>query len=132
MRGMELIRFDRAHLPGAIELFESVEWETYTEDPERTFRALTAPGCTTLFAVNGDQVVALIQIQSDGEIQAHLSNLLVAEEWRGQGIGSALVREGLERAGGLRLDVMTRNGGYYRSLGADSVPGFRLRPADLE
>ena len=28
---------------------------------------------------------------------------------------------------GLRIDLLSRSGGYYLSLGAESVPGFRLQ-----
>ena len=115
-----------------MELFAAEGWETYTEDPERTLRALTAPGATTLVSLDGDRVAGLIQVQSDGEIQAHLSALLVGEEWRGRGVGRALLREALRQAGGMRLDLLTRNGSYYLALGAAEVPGFRLRPEQFD
>ena len=129
---MSVVTFGREHLDEAIELFAAEAWDTYTAAPERTFRALTAPGCTTLAAVEGGTVAGLVQIQSDGEIQAHLSLLLVGAQWRGRGLGRTLLREALKRAGGMRLDLLTRAGDYYLALGAEAVPGFRLRPADLE
>jgi GNAT superfamily N-acetyltransferase len=118
--------FLRDHLDGALALFEAEGWQTYTADPERTLRALTAPGCTTLVAVDGDDVAGLVQVHSDGEIQAHLSLLLVGERWRGSGLGRSLLAEAAARAGGIRLDLLTRAGGYYESLGARSIPGYRL------
>lgn len=124
--------FGREHLDEVIELFAAEGWETYTDDPERTFRALTAPGCTALAAVDDGEVAGLVQIQSDGEIQAHLSLLLVGAQWRGRGLGRTLLRAALGRAGGMRLDLLTRAGDYYVALGAEAVPGFRLRPEDLE
>lgn len=129
---MDLVGFSREHLDGAMELFAAEGWETYTADAERTFRALTAPGCTTVVALDGANVAALVQVQSDGEIQAHLSALVVGERWRGRGLGRALLGTALERAGGMRMDVLSRTGDYYLSLGADQVPGFRLRPENLE
>jgi hypothetical protein len=33
-------------------LFGADRWQTYTADPERTYRALTAPGATTLVAID--------------------------------------------------------------------------------
>ena len=129
---MELEEFERRHLPGALELLAEAEWETYTEDPERTYRALSAPGATTLVAVEDGTVAGVVQLQSDGEIQAHLSALLVGEEWRGRGIARQLLRESLQRAGGMRIDIISGAERFYRALGADSRPGFRLRPPDLE
>ncbi|HET9120346.1 MAG TPA: GNAT family N-acetyltransferase [Solirubrobacterales bacterium] len=124
--------FERNHLDGVIALVNAAGWETYSEDPERTYRALAAPGSTTLVALEDGRVAGLIQLQSDGEIQAHLSALLVGEEWRGRGISRTLLREGLERAGGMRMDIISGAESFYSHLGAESKLGFRLRPPDLE
>ena len=52
--------------------------------------------------------------------------LLIDGEWRGRGLGSRLLREGLRHAGGIQLDVRTRTEGYYERLGASRSLGFRL------
>jgi len=41
-------------------------------------------------------------------------------------LGFRLLREGLERAGGLQLDIRTRTEGYYDRFGASRSLGFRL------
>jgi ribosomal protein S18 acetylase RimI-like enzyme len=123
--------FARAHLDGLIALVAAEGWTQYSDDVERTFRALTAPGVTTLVAIAGGRVVGAIQVQSDGVIQAHVSMLLIDRSGRGVGLGSRLLREGLERAGGLQLDIRTRTEGYYERLGATRSLGFRLRREDL-
>jgi GNAT superfamily N-acetyltransferase len=114
-----------------IDLLAAEGWDSYTVDLERAARALSAPGATTLVAMDGSRVVALVQVQSDGEIQAHLSALLVAAPWRGRGLGRHLLHEALTRAGGIHLDVLTRNRGFYESLGARPRAGFRLTPEQL-
>jgi ribosomal protein S18 acetylase RimI-like enzyme len=118
--------FAPAHLDGLIALVAAEGWVEYTEDAERTRRALSAPGVTTLVARADARVVGAIQVQSDGVLLAHVSMLLIDREWRGRGLGSRLLREGLERAGGLWLDVRTRTEGYYERLGASRSLGFRL------
>jgi ribosomal protein S18 acetylase RimI-like enzyme len=118
--------FTRAHLDGLVALVRAEGWAEYSDDPERTFDALTAPGVTTLVALVGRRVVGAIQIQSDGVIQAHVSMLLIDPDCRGAGLGSTLLRRGLERAGGRRLDIRTRTEGYYERLGATRSLGFRL------
>jgi ribosomal protein S18 acetylase RimI-like enzyme len=123
--------FARAHLDGLIALVAAEGWTEYTDDAERTYRALTAPGVTTLVAIVGGKVAGAIQVQSDGVIQAHVSMLLIDPNSRGTGLGSRLLREGLERAGGLQLDIRTRTEGYYERLGATRSLGFRLRREDL-
>jgi ribosomal protein S18 acetylase RimI-like enzyme len=123
--------FARTHLDGLITLVAAEGWDEYTANVERTRRALIAPGVTTLVAIVGGRVVGATQLQSDGLIQAHVSMLLIDREWRGRGLGSRLLREGLERAGGLWLDVRTRTEGYYERLGASRSLGFRLTRDDL-
>ncbi len=126
MGAMSIEPFTRAHLDGLIALVAAEDWPEYTEDAERTYRALSAPGVTTLVALAEGRVVGAIQMQSDGVIQAHVSMLLIDREWRGRRLGSRLLREGLERAGGLWLDVRTRTAGYYERLGASRSLGYRV------
>jgi hypothetical protein len=57
--------------------------------------------------------------------------LLIDANRRGHGLASRLLRDGLERAGGLQLDVRTRTEGYYERLGASRSLGFRLTREDL-
>jgi GNAT superfamily N-acetyltransferase len=129
--GVLIEEFAKAHLDELIALVAAEGWAEYADDVERTYRALTAPGVTTLVAIVDGRVAGATQVQSDGFIQAHVSMLLIGRQWRGIGLGSALLREALERAGGLHLDVRTRTDGYYERLGASRSLGFRLTRADL-
>ncbi len=123
--------FAHAHLDGLIALVAAEGWTEYTEDAERTARALSAPGVTTLVALADGQVVGAIQVQSDGVIQAHVSMLLIDPEWRGRQVGARLLQKGLELAGGLRIDIRTRTEGYYERLGASRSLGYRLTRENL-
>jgi ribosomal protein S18 acetylase RimI-like enzyme len=123
--------FTRSHLEGLIGLVAAEGWTEYSDDSEQTYRALTAPGVTTLVAIAGGDLVGAIQVQSDGLIQAHVSMLLIAASARGGGLGGRLLRNGLERAGGLQLDIRTRTEGYYERLGASRSLGYRLTREDL-
>jgi ribosomal protein S18 acetylase RimI-like enzyme len=119
------------HLGGLVALTDAEGWSEYSDDVDRTYRALTAPGVTTLVAIGGGRVVGAIQVQSDGAIQAHVSMLLIDREWRGAGLGLRLLREGLKRAGALQLDVRTRTQGYYERLGASRSLGYRVTRENL-
>lgn len=122
--------FTHAHLDGLIALVAAEGWTEYAHDVQRTHSALTAPGVTTLVAVFS-RVVGVIQVQSDGLIQAHVSMLLIDRNWRGKGLGPRLLRQGLESAGGLQLDIRTQTEGYYERLGASRSLGYRLTREDL-
>ena len=123
--------FTEAHLDGLVSLVAAEGWTEYADDTERTCRALTAPGVTTLVAIAGGRVVGAIQVQSDGAIQAHVSMLLIDQGWRGRRLGTRLLREGLDRSGALQLDIRTRTEGYYERLGASRSLGFRLTRENL-
>jgi hypothetical protein len=47
--------FAPAHLDGLIALVAAEGWTEYADDLQRTYRALTAPGVTTLVAIMEDR-----------------------------------------------------------------------------
>jgi hypothetical protein len=53
--------FARAHLDGLVALVAAEGWTEYAGDVQRTYRALTAPGVTTLIAKVGGRVVGAIR-----------------------------------------------------------------------
>ena len=67
---MQIRRFRPDDLSGILRLCEAENWPSFPEDPPRANRALTAPGVTTVVAVEADQVIGFAQMQSDGEVQA--------------------------------------------------------------
>ncbi len=104
-------------------------WKSYTSDPERTHRVLTAPGVTTIVAIDQGDVCGFAQLQSDGEIQAHLSLLAVKANYRRQGIGQKLIAFGLYQSGGTRMDLVTNDAQeFYQSMKHSPKFGFRLYP----
>jgi ribosomal protein S18 acetylase RimI-like enzyme len=128
---MRIIPYGPEHRGGAVALFAAELWPSYTRDPERTCAALRAPGVTSLVALDGGAVVGLVQVQSDGAIQAHLSTLVVARSHRRHGIGRQLLAEALRAAGGERLDLLSIADDFYASMTNRRFSGWRLTRADL-
>lgn len=126
---MEIMAFEREHLPGVMDLFAAEKW-SYAADQERTWRALIASGSSTLVAVENEQIVGVVQTLSDGEVQAFCSILLVAAEHRHAGVGRALLREALTHTPGIRLDLISCADGFYQALGFRPVAAFRLTRTD--
>jgi ribosomal protein S18 acetylase RimI-like enzyme len=126
----ELCRFTCDHLEGVLRLCDAEAWPYFPEDPERTLRVLTAPGVTTVVAVDRDQVIGFAQLFSDGKLQAFLANLAVSEDKRGRGFGRSMVVEGLRLAGGQRVDLLSGDAAvaFYESFPHLRKPGFRLYP----
>ena len=91
---------------------------------------LTAPGVTTVIALDNGRVVGFAQLFSDGELQAFLANLAVDEGFRGRGTGRALVTQALRLAGGERIDLLSEDNaeGFYERFPNFRKSGFRLYP----
>jgi len=127
---VEYVPVGREHLEGLIRLCQVEGYPSYTQDSERTWRALTAPGVSTLVAVLDGRVVGFAQMQSDGLIQAHLTMIVVDRDQRRRGIGGRLVRQVFARCGGQRVDLLSTEGAdaFYRSFAHQRFPGYRIYP----
>ena len=128
---LRIVHYTPEHRPDAIALFAAEMWPSYTRDPARTCEALRAPGVTSLVALEDDAVVGVVQVQSDGVIQAHLSTLVVAPAHRRRGIGRGLLAEALRAAGGERMDLLSIADDFYASMTNRRFSGWRLTRADL-
>lgn len=131
MENVEYKSFEsNEHLSGVLALCEAEGWEGFVSDPDRAVSSLTAPGISTVVAVEEEDVVGFAQIQSDGVLQAHLSLAAVDAEHRGCGIGKRLVEEAFERSGGERVDIISTEGSetFYESFHHKARRGFRIYP----
>jgi ribosomal protein S18 acetylase RimI-like enzyme len=127
---VEIRPFEPADLPGVLRLCAAEGWPSFPADAARALRILTAPGVTTVVAVDGGAVVGFAELFSDGELQAYLANLAVDPASRGAGTGRRLVVEALRLAGGERVDLLSEDAatGFYRAFPHFEKPGFRLYP----
>jgi hypothetical protein len=116
MTELSIEPFANAHLDGLVALVLAEGWSEYAVDAERTSRALSAPGVTTLVAIDDGRVVGAIQVQSDGVIQAHVSMLLVDPNLRGRRLGSG---------------SCARGSSVQEACGSTSAPGQRVTTSGL-
>ena len=118
------------HLSGVLTLYEAEGWQSFAR-PARTLRGLEAPGVTTVVGIREGRVVGFAQMQSDGVLQAHLSNLAVDRRFRKLGIGRGLVEEAFLRCGAERVDLISMTGaeGFYESFPHKACSGYRIYPA---
>jgi GNAT superfamily N-acetyltransferase len=126
---MEIVDYQRGHLDAIVALCRDEGWPSFPEDPERAHRVLTAPGVTAVVALDNRTVLGFAYLQSDGEIQAHLSDIVVARPHRRTGVARAMLQAGIERAGGVRIDLITDTAApFYESLAHKRWTGYRLYP----
>ncbi|MFF0340358.1 GNAT family N-acetyltransferase [Kribbella sp. NPDC004875] len=126
---MTITQYDRAHLAGVIALCDAEGWPSLVADPERTHAVLTAPGVTSVIALDGEFVTGFAYLQSDGHIQAHLSMMAVHRSYRRKGIGRALLEYAAPLTGALRVDLITDTAeDFYASFEHRTFSGFRIYP----
>jgi ribosomal protein S18 acetylase RimI-like enzyme len=126
---MDIRRYSPADLPGVLRLCAIENWPSFLEDEARANRALTAPGVTTMVAVEAEHLLGFAQLQSDGEIQAHLSLVAVDPTVRRRGMARQLITLALREAGGVRIDLLTDSAeDFYASLPHFRMSGYRLYP----
>jgi predicted N-acetyltransferase YhbS len=125
---MEFVSFQRIHLDGVIGLCAAEGWPSYCADPERTFRALTAPGSVTVVAVDDEKVVGFTHTLTDGAIRAYLANMAVDRERRRQGIGRGLIEATINRLNAVYLDLLAAEGAesFYQSFEHRRLPEYRI------
>ena len=127
---LEFRLFEPNDLDGVLRLCVAEGWPSFPSDPARARRVLSAPGVTTVVAIEGGLVVGFAELFSDGELQAYLANVAVDATRRGEGAGRRLVTEALRRAGGERIDLLSEDSSadFYRAFPHFEKPGFRLYP----
>ena len=128
---MKIVAFRPEHAVPIASMCNSEGWDFWTDVADAE-HALVAPGVTTLVAVDEGEVVGAAEVISDGGINWVLGVLIVSSARRGEGIGTALIREAFTRTGALRLDLLTENESpsFYRSLPGREMAGFRLYPPE--
>jgi ribosomal protein S18 acetylase RimI-like enzyme len=124
-----ITRYLEDHLPGVLALCEAEDWPSLPADPVRAHAVLTAPGVTTVVALDGELVVGFAYLQSDGHIQAHLSQMAVHRNHRRKGIGRALLEYAAPLTGAQRVDLVTDTADtFYASFPHRTFSGFRIYP----
>jgi GNAT superfamily N-acetyltransferase len=106
-----------------------------TPPSEAVFRDALRGSYAVEFAMAADRVVGFVNAISDGVAAAFIPWLEVVPEYRGQGVGTALMRRVLDRLGHLySVDLVCDQPlvAYYRRIGLTPIQGMGLRtPSNL-
>jgi len=126
----KVVRYQQKHRDAVVALCWAEGWESFPADADRAHRSLTAPGVTSVVAIDDGKLIGFAQLFSDGELQSYLANLVVAVPQRRMGVGKSLINEALRRAGGERIDLLSEDESvdFYKALPHRQKRGFRLYP----
>jgi ribosomal protein S18 acetylase RimI-like enzyme len=100
-------------------LLQANNWGVRVSDPS-TFAELVERSQIAIVAVQGGRVVGFLRALTDNIFNGYISMVVVASEYRGQGVGSALVKAAMgERPEMTWVLRAGRDGvsGFYRKLG---------------
>jgi ribosomal protein S18 acetylase RimI-like enzyme len=118
--------------------FAGIDWEQAKADLEadefdngRSAEALRrsfAQSQHVAFARDGNRLVGMARLLSDGVCNAYLVDVWTAASYRRRGIGSAMIAHLLEQVPGQHVGLQTDDAqAFYRSLGFSGQPEFLSR-----
>jgi GNAT superfamily N-acetyltransferase len=109
-----------------LDLYGSVNWQRYTEDPDQLMRALE--GSDVVIAMDGEDLVGLARAVSDGETIVYVQDLLVRPSAQRQGVATQLMTWLLEPYAAVKQKILLTDDKedqrlFYESLGFSIVSG---------
>lgn len=113
----------------AIQSLSDLEgWPTPSERPAEA-RSAWQHSYPAIVAVHDEKVIGFLRAITDGTVTTYIAELLVAKEWRGRGIGKALIDACHELVPATRLDLLSTDQAdhFYEANGFRPFQGFRKR-----
>lgn len=112
-------------------LYQSVGWEIYTEDMKR-FKEMFENAYDVIGAFDGEALVGLIRVLSDGAHIVYIQDVLVKPEKQRQGIGKKLLSHVLDKYKDIRQKVLITDASskesqaFYRSVGLQEASEMKI------
>jgi GNAT superfamily N-acetyltransferase len=89
-----------------VELYDSVGWTAYTDDPDRLVAAVAASHRVLTARDASGALIGLVRTVSDGLTIAYIQDILVAPTRQRAGVGGALLDAVIDRTAGIRQTVL--------------------------
>ena len=118
---MEIREYKAYNESQILNLYASVGWTAYTDNPEALKRGFEK-SLLILGAYAEDTLLGILRAVGDGETIIFIQDILVKPEVQRQGIGTALLREAISRYAHVRqiqlcTDNTEKTKAFYRSCG---------------
>lgn len=118
---MEIRAYTEYNEAEILDLYASVGWTAYTDDPA-ALRNGFANSLLTLAAYEEAELAGLIRVVGDGHTVVFVQDILVRPQFQRRGSGSALLQAVLDRYSNVRqIELVTddtpKTTAFYRSMG---------------
>ena len=129
MTTIKVVKAKDLPLSEILELYREVGWLAYTKEPDNLVRALE--GSSTLVAAyDGQTLVGLARVISDGASICYLQDILVRPSHHRRGVGRALAERALEQYPHVRQKVLItddepKQKAFYEALGYTQIEEFQ-------
>lgn len=128
---MEIRAYTEYNETEILDLYASVGWTAYTDDPA-ALRNGFANSLLTLAAYEEAALAGLIRVVGDGHTIVFVQDILVRPLFQRRGIGSALLRAVLNRYSNVRqIELVTddtpKTTAFYRSMGFQELTEIGCR-----
>ena len=117
MTDMEIKEYTVYNENEILELYASVGWSAYTDEPEVLHKGFEH-SMLVLGAYESGKLVGVIRVVGDGYTIVFIQNLLVLPEYQRKGIGAALIQSvSFVRQIELAADTTSGTAAFYKSQG---------------
>jgi ribosomal protein S18 acetylase RimI-like enzyme len=119
-------KFVEKDFPLVQRLYEKEVWMTFVKRQEDSLKAWKSSSIS-IVAINKMEIVGLLRGLTDGEITTYIAEIIIDMDYRGKGIGKALLNECHNLYPNTRLDLLSTEGAdeFYENNKFRKVTGFR-------